>query len=529
MKVCKQILVIFLFTLTHFFTANAITPAEITRQIDDANALRLKDSKGSIQPLYDGFIAANENGLDDESARALAYLGWALYNNSYPELSMQTFSYAQKYCSKQNTKLRDLISLGMGACYASTTDFARGEKQLLKGLRQSHADGNKREEMMLYTYLGNLYSEQAKEAKSKECFEKGRDITHVIKDTIFESALYCNIGTLEPNIDKAEENLFKSIDLCQQSGNKTTECYAYVNLSELYFNNKDYGKALRITEQINRLMPYVKKNDKIIAYSHSLLSQIYAAQNDYATAYNQMSLALKQQQIDDAQIEQERVTYSLIVSEIVKQCEKHSLQQQKKESTNTLLIMLVVSIAILLVAILMFILYRKSKQQQRLLLAKNNEISQLQATTTEHKTVIDDTRRTMNYFYGFYRGRYSMLEKLSQMVKESYKMSNAQLISHLRILNNTITHCLAKDKEPDFVTKLETENDEFVKRLLERYPDLSKTDILLATYYRLGMSTREISRLSGKLPTTVTTARYRLRTSLNIPEDTDLTEFFNSI
>jgi flagellar basal body-associated protein FliL len=242
-----------------------------------------------------------------------------------------------------------------------------------------------------------------------------------------------------------------------------------------------------------------------------------------------MSLALKQQQIDDAQIEQERVTYSLIVSEIVKQCEKHSLQQQKKESTNTLLIMLVVSIAILLVAILMFILYRKSKQQQRLLLAKNNEISQLQATTTEHKTVIDDTRRTMNYFYGFYRGRYSMLEKLSQMVKESYKMSNAQLISHLRILNNTITHCLAKDKEPDFVTKLETENDEFVKRLLERYPDLSKTDILLATYYRLGMSTREISRLSGKLPTTVTTARYRLRTSLNIPEDTDLTEFFNSI
>jgi hypothetical protein len=52
---------------------------------------------------------------------------------------------------------------------------------------------------------------------------------------------------------------------------------------------------------------------------------------------------------------------------------------------------------------------------------------------------------------------------------------------------------------------------------------------MLATSYRLGLSTRDIARLTGKLPTTVTTARYRLRTSLNIPEDTDLTAFFNAI
>jgi hypothetical protein len=174
-------------------------------------------------------------------------------------------------------------------------------------------------------------------------------------------------------------------------------------------------------------------------------------------------------------------------------------------------------------------MYRKSRRQQRLLIAKSNEISQLQATTSQHITVIGDTRRTMNYFYGFYRGRKSMLEKLSQMVKECYKMDNTQLVAHLRIINNTITQCLAKDKEPEFVTQLHHENDEFVKRLLARYPDVSKNDITLAIYYRLGMSTREISRLSGKLPTTITTARYRLRTSLNIPEETDLTEFFNSI
>jgi hypothetical protein len=108
-------------------------------------------------------------------------------------------------------------------------------------------------------------------------------------------------------------------------------------------------------------------------------------------------------------------------------------------------------------------------------------------------------------------------------------MTESQLPAHLRMLNNTITQSLAKDKEPDFVAQLHAENEEFVKRLLARYPDLSKTDIQLAVFYRLGMSTREISRLSGKLTATVTTARYRLRTSLGIAEDVDLTEFFEAI
>jgi tetratricopeptide (TPR) repeat protein len=518
-----------LFLLITSLTTFANTPTEIKRQIDTANELRYRDSKEAIQPLFEGFLKACENGLNEESARALAFMGWALYQSGYPELSMQTFNYAQVYCPEDSTKLRDLISLGMGACYASTTDFVRGEQHLLKGLEQSHADGNLREEMMIYTYLGNLYSSQAKEAKAKECFERGRDIAHELRDTIFENALCCNVGTLEPEMADAEAALFHSIDLCQKSGDRTTECYAYVNLSELYYNNKEYSKALRTAEQINRLMPYIKSNDRVIAYSHSLLSQIYAAQNDYATAYNQMALALHQQQIDNGVIEQERIKYSTLVNEVVKQCEKQNLQRERQESSDTFRLLIGLIAAVVVVALVFFLMYRKSRRQQRQLELQTRKITQLQETTTEHITVIDDTRRTMNYFYGFYRGRKQMLEKLSQMVKDSYKMSDAQLTAHLRMINNTITQCLEKDKEPEFVTRLHEENDAFVRRLLERYPDLSKTDIALAIYYRLGMSTREISRLSGKLPATVTTSRYRLRTSLNIPEDTDLTDFFNSI
>lgn len=511
------------------FSSFAITPAEIIQQIDEANDLRHKDCKSSIKPLYDLFLAANDQELDGECARALTYLGWALYDSNYPELSMQIFGLAQPFCTDDNTQIRDLISLGLGACYASTTDFVKGEKILLKSVEQSIAAGNKRETMMIYTYLGDIYSLQAKDSKSKEFFEKGRNLAHQINDTIFESALYCNIGTLEPDFQKSEANFFKSIDLSQQSGNKTTECYAYVNLSELYYNNKEYAKALRTAEQVNRLMPYIKSNDRVIAYSHALLSQIYAAQDDYANAYSQMQQAHKQTEIDNVQTEQERVKYSILVNEVVKCCEKHRLEQQKEESHHTFVLMLIVIFVVLLVAILYFVLYRQSRRQQRLLDVKNNEISDLQEASTQHITMIDDTRRTMNYLYGFYRGRNDLLEKISQMVKEGYKMSPTQLSSHLRIINNAISNSLTKGKEPEFVTKVDADIADFVERLKQKYPDISKTDISLAIYYRLGLSTREISRLTGKLPTTVTTARYRLRTSLEIAEDADLYAFFNAI
>jgi hypothetical protein len=54
-------------------------------------------------------------------------------------------------------------------------------------------------------------------------------------------------------------------------------------------------------------------------------------------------------------------------------------------------------------------------------------------------------------------------------------------------------------------------------------------DVQLSIYYRMGLTTRDIARLHGKQPQTVTMARYRLRKEIDLPEDQDLTIFFNSI
>lgn len=508
-----------------------VSRTELNRQIDNANELRSTDCRSSITPLYALFEQASENEWNAECARTLAYIGWAMYDCRYSDLAMQVFNYAKLYVDNDDTKVRDLISLGFGACYASKGEYAKGESQLLRSLAQSRKADNRREQMMIYTYLGDLYSSQAKDLKAKDAFEKGIALAHSLKDTIFESALYCNIGVLcaDTDTDEAERYLFKSIDLSQLTDNKTTECYAYINLSELYFNTHQNAKALKTAEQINRFVPDLKKNDRIIAYSHNLLSMIYADAGDYTSAYSQMALASKQQASDYTQIEKERAGFNEVVIKLVKQCETSRLRHQHREQFYTMNMLVVLILAALFMAVVFYLMYRKARKQRKLLLMRDDTIENLEQTSSRQTDEISDTRHTMNYLYGFYRGRNELLEKLSQMVKDSYKMNSTQLPAQLRNINHTITQGLTRDKEPEFVTRLETENEAFVKRLVERYPGVSKLDIMLATCYRLGLSTRDISRLTGKLPTTVTTARYRLRTSLNIPEDADLTEFFNAI
>jgi ATP/maltotriose-dependent transcriptional regulator MalT len=464
-----------------------------------------------------------------ESARALTYLAWCLYDNHQPELAIQAFDYAQIFCPVDSTKLANLISLGIGACNAQTGDYVKGEQMLINSLKLSHNAGNRREEMMINTYLGDLYSNQAKESKAKAHFLEGRRIAHEIKDTVFESALLCNLGIMSVAENNAEDNFFTAIDLSREAGITKVECYSYVNLAEFQFNKSEYDKALRTLDRVNRLLPDIPTSDPILAYLHELTGSIYASQQDYVAAYNQMQIASRQKVIADTRIKQERAQYTLMMKDIVKECEMYRLREKDTAHQSATRLYVSLIIIALIIAVAFILLYRHAVKQRKELVNKSNVINTLQLTNDANVVEYQDVKHAADYLYGYYHGRNNLLEKISQMVKESYKLNGSQLSVALRNINNFVTQCISKENSHEYVARLSKENEDFVKRLLAKYPQLSKTDVQLATYYRLGLSTRDISKLSGKLATSVTTSRYRLRMDLNLPEDVDLTEFFKKI
>lgn len=65
---------------------------------------------------------------------------------------------------------------------------------------------------------------------------------------------------------------------------------------------------------------------------------------------------------------------------------------------------------------------------------------------------------------------------------------------------------------------------DLLKRLRDRYPQLSQTDCKLCAYLRMNLATKEIAPLMNVSVRGVEASRYRLRKKLGLPNDANLTE-----
>lgn len=69
---------------------------------------------------------------------------------------------------------------------------------------------------------------------------------------------------------------------------------------------------------------------------------------------------------------------------------------------------------------------------------------------------------------------------------------------------------------------------DYLNRLTTQFPDLSKSDIKLACYIKMGLSTKEIAPLFNVASKSIEMSRYRLRKKLNLTRADNLTEFLQN-
>ncbi|MDE7380513.1 MAG: LuxR C-terminal-related transcriptional regulator [Muribaculaceae bacterium] len=71
--------------------------------------------------------------------------------------------------------------------------------------------------------------------------------------------------------------------------------------------------------------------------------------------------------------------------------------------------------------------------------------------------------------------------------------------------------------------------DDLLKKLVNRYPNLTRNDLRICSYLRMNMSTKEIASLMNISERSVESHRYRLRKRLGMISGQSFTDFFNSI
>jgi hypothetical protein len=97
------------------------------------------------------------------------------------------------------------------------------------------------------------------------------------------------------------------------------------------------------------------------------------------------------------------------------------------------------------------------------------------------------------------------------------------------------TLLLLKDVEQNnsnweqFATHFDEVNNDFLKKIKNAFPTLSKTDIKVCTYLKLNLSSKEIAQLMNISVRGVEIGRYRLRKKLQIPTGETINDFLNKI
>ena len=109
-------------------------------------------------------------------------------------------------------------------------------------------------------------------------------------------------------------------------------------------------------------------------------------------------------------------------------------------------------------------------------------------------------------------------------------MDSQAIVPHLKKINSFIKQYQNGDKtNTSLLINIEDKNNEFLQKLITLHPKLTQGEKYLATLLRVNLSTKEVAMLTGTTPKTINMNRYRLRKSLNLSSEEDLTDYLQNI
>ena len=72
-------------------------------------------------------------------------------------------------------------------------------------------------------------------------------------------------------------------------------------------------------------------------------------------------------------------------------------------------------------------------------------------------------------------------------------------------------------------------NDDFTKKLIYQFPEISPLEVRLSVYLKMNLSTKEIANLSHVSTRAIEMSRYRLRKKLGLKKEINLIDFLMKV
>ncbi len=328
--------------------------------------------------------------------------------------------------------------------------------------------------------------------------------------------------------DSCYYHLHRAHQILSQLGNEHGLTYTYKNLGAYFalIGHRDsteyyYLKSLKLSEEINLVKVQEEVLPKLVTF-YEKNHQFEKALNFHKRYFFQVN-ETKGLETQKAIAELETKYESEKKERKIERLELQSAIQESK--TNTFRIGLL-GVALVASLIVFGVLYRRKNERKFFFLKQ--KVHEQERKKLNQELSYKTKQLTSHALHMVQKNK--VLQELKSGINDVAKTADSSSKKALRSLIRRINFNIQADEDWNtFKLYFEQTNQNFYAHLAEIAPDLTSTELKLCSLIKLNMNIKETASVLNIEPTSVKTARHRLRKKLKLEQGQDLTVFIRQL
>lgn len=445
-------------------------------------------------------------------------------------------------CPPEEEKLRASIYMQISDLYNRLKDY----RQAFEFNDKAMAIYKSRQDSMgiasTYNTRGIIHANLLEYDVAEQCFKNALTINKRLGNIKEIAGNLNNLCLFEGNTKEKLLYIEEAIIINKNLNAKWALCENYNNKAKQLYYAHRYKEALETLLLTQKSIAQIGSKE-LECDNYEYLSWVYAGLNDYKKAYEALQnlLLLSHDLVSGDKLRSlERSISDRKLRENQKNIELREREIKIESLQRNLLFLTLIMVLLVMTSIFFYRWYMKRKDfelvEAKLSLEKyERELAEIEVEKHQNdlrsiQDHLDRVNREATSFAMFIKSRNDLLETIQNQIKDGYKLNESELKQHLRRINLFLHQYLSADNSSSLLlTGIEDRNKEYIDRLKDKHPDLTKGELNLALLLRIDLSTKDIALLLGSNPKSINMNRYRLRKSLCLETDDNLIEYLQSI
>ncbi|PLX20137.1 MAG: hypothetical protein C0599_09665 [Salinivirgaceae bacterium] len=436
----------------------------------------------------------------------------------YDEAANYAFLALKKYESIAYKFGMTSVYINLGYIYQKQNNITKSEEYSLKALEIATENNYEKKLAIIYNNLGVIYDNKLDYDRALEYYYLAAKFYSRTNNKSGLSIAYNNIGIVLSNKNKTNEAyryFSDALKISNELNDKKKSAIYYNKLAQHYYDHKNYdsaqyyvNKAINISKELN-----IQSQISEAAY---LLHQLnydnknFKAACDYHILFKQMNDSIQNQE-NISNITNLEIRYN-----IEKLDKEIALIKQQKRFTRRLNLA-IISILTLFALVIILIINRKRIKNER-----DKKESELNLEKAMKEIELQNTE--LNAFTERIKEKNKLL---NQFQEELYKLDSHKNSSDIQ---NNITqlrnmNIFANEDWIKFKSLFKSVYNDFYRRLIKEFPDLTESEKRHIMLTKLGFSLNESADMLGISYDSVKKARQRLAKKINLENATHLIDF----